>query len=304
MKELTPNYYKKFRCIADKCTHSCCVGWEIDIDENTLFYYKSLDTPMGERIRHNIDGQTPHFVLTKDERCPFLNTKGLCDIITECGEDALCDICRLHPRFSNFFDSFVETGLGLCCEEAVRIVLCETEKFSIGIPDEDCITDEERDFLSHREKIFALLQDREKSIYDRFCALAEGYGFEFDFSVDSLCEIYLSLERLDEKWTDMLEALKDFSFDCEIFKSSDFALIFEQLSCYFVFRHFADALWYEDYVERIRFVLLSCYLVGALVSKIENDNKKISNEEIFDVVRMYSSEVEYSVENMQILLTL
>ena len=37
-----PSYYKNFRCIADKCPDNCCRGWEIDIDEDTLDYYKDL----------------------------------------------------------------------------------------------------------------------------------------------------------------------------------------------------------------------------------------------------------------------
>ena len=57
-----------------------------------------------------------------------------CDIITEYGDGAICDICYLHPRFSNFYEDFTETGLGLCCEEAVRIILTEKEKFNIKIP--------------------------------------------------------------------------------------------------------------------------------------------------------------------------
>ena len=31
MKLYAPKYYNEFKCIADKCTHSCCVGWEIDM---------------------------------------------------------------------------------------------------------------------------------------------------------------------------------------------------------------------------------------------------------------------------------
>ena len=39
MKLYAPAYYKNFKCIADKCEHSCCVGWEIDIDKETLDKY-------------------------------------------------------------------------------------------------------------------------------------------------------------------------------------------------------------------------------------------------------------------------
>ena len=45
-----PSYYKNFRCIADKCPDNCCRGWEIDIDEDTLDYYKDLKGPMAEKI--------------------------------------------------------------------------------------------------------------------------------------------------------------------------------------------------------------------------------------------------------------
>lgn len=297
--ELTPNYYKKFKCIADRCRHSCCIGWEIDIDEHTLSYYNSLDTEIGTSIRQNIDGEIPHFVLTENERCPFLNKNGLCDIITECGEDALCDICRLHPRFSNFFDSFTEMGLGLCCEEAVRIVLGEKEKFTVDMPDLQSITDEEKEFLAVRCEIFSVLQDRKKSMYERFCTLSKSYSFEFDFSLSELCAVYLSLERLDESWTELLESTADYEFDRAVFENEDYALIFEQLSCYFIFRHLADALWFGDYCERIRFTLMSCYLIGAIISKTQS-----TYDEIREIVRMYSSEVEYSEDNMEKLLAI
>ena len=42
MKEVFPNYYEKFECIKGLCKHSCCIGWEIDIDEDTLLLYNSL----------------------------------------------------------------------------------------------------------------------------------------------------------------------------------------------------------------------------------------------------------------------
>ena len=32
MQIIVPDYYKEFSCIADHCRHSCCIGWEIDID--------------------------------------------------------------------------------------------------------------------------------------------------------------------------------------------------------------------------------------------------------------------------------
>ena len=42
MKLTAPKYYHNFKCIADKCSHSCCIGWEIDVDEVTIEKYTSL----------------------------------------------------------------------------------------------------------------------------------------------------------------------------------------------------------------------------------------------------------------------
>jgi hypothetical protein len=50
MKLVAPDYYEKFKCIADKCKHSCCIGWEIDIDEDTMDLYESIDGEFGEKL--------------------------------------------------------------------------------------------------------------------------------------------------------------------------------------------------------------------------------------------------------------
>ena len=49
-----PDYYKKFKCIADKCKHNCCIGWEIDIDNNTYDFYKKLTGDFAKKIIENI----------------------------------------------------------------------------------------------------------------------------------------------------------------------------------------------------------------------------------------------------------
>ena len=75
MKLVAPDYYEKFKCTAGECAHSCCIGWEIDVDYDTLDYYNSIDGEFGQRLRNNIvtEGETAHFCLAENERCPFLN---------------------------------------------------------------------------------------------------------------------------------------------------------------------------------------------------------------------------------------
>jgi len=302
MTEAVPNYYHKFQCIADRCQHNCCIGWEIDVDEDTMEFYNTLDTKLGEKIRNNIEGDVPHFILQAGDRCPFLKENGLCEIICECGETALCEICTLHPRFRNFYSSFTETGLGLCCEEAARIILSETETFLIALPQACSLTEEETVFFAERNKIFETLQDSGKSIGARFSSLAEAFGFSFSFSLDRLCELYLSLERLDEAWTEKLESIEGFSFGGEIFEEKAMQKLFEQLAVYFVFRHLIRAIWDGDFASVVKFTLGSCYLLGALLAYQKEKNGTISLADMVETVRMYSAEVEYSEENLEALM--
>ena len=111
-----PDNYKDFKCTASFCKHTCCAGWEIDIDEVSLQRFLGFPD-IAEHIR---DGS---IILDKDERCPFLRKDGLCQMITDHGEDFICDICKEHPRFYNEYEDHIEAGLGLVCEEACRIIL-------------------------------------------------------------------------------------------------------------------------------------------------------------------------------------
>ena len=78
-KLYAPRYYKNFKCIADKCEHSCCIGWEIDIDKKALLKYKKLKDGYGNIIADTISmDDTPHFKLVENERCPHLDEHGLC----------------------------------------------------------------------------------------------------------------------------------------------------------------------------------------------------------------------------------
>ena len=43
-----------FRCIADACRHTCCKGWEIDIDPNTRAKYAAMTGEIGQRLRDAI----------------------------------------------------------------------------------------------------------------------------------------------------------------------------------------------------------------------------------------------------------
>ena len=167
MKLVAPNYYKNFKCIAEKCKNNCCkAGWEIDIDDDTSKLYKSINSDFGKKLNANIDYSDPaHFLLNKEGICPFLNNENLCEIYINLGEDSMCQICKDHPRYYEWFSCVKECGIGLCCEEAARIILTNTSPFSTyetEIPTEECSLYDEQLFsylLKARTKIIEYLDN-------------------------------------------------------------------------------------------------------------------------------------------------
>lgn len=299
-----PDYYNDFSCIADKCKHSCCIGWEIDIDDASLERFYKTDGKIGEKLKENIttrDGVS-YFKLCEDERCPFLDDNNLCELILSSGEDILCDICRDHPRFRNFFDSRVEMGLGLCCEAAGEIVLGKKDKtkiIKISGDDEDVPPDEQA-FFTMRDEIFEIICDRKISIAKRVETLLD--EFELSYPKKSLAQwldLFLSLEMLDDKWAYVLSELKTFE-PYEL--PSEWDIPFEQLLIYFIYRHTADCL-YDGYTEeRILFSILGYTMVYLIFSMSAIKRGEAAMADLVEVARMYSSEIEYSQENIHRLL--
>ena len=126
---IRPDYYERFGCRAADCRHSCCRGWEIDVDAESAAYYQTLSGELGEKLRRSLtrDEEGVHFALTEDERCPFLQADSLCELICALGEDALCDICALHPRFYEDVGDLELCGLGLSCEAVCALLLGSEE---------------------------------------------------------------------------------------------------------------------------------------------------------------------------------
>ena len=125
-----PDFYPRFACKAGQCRHSCCRGWEIDVDEDSAAYYRALPGVLGEALRETLaqDAEGWHLTLDGEERCPFLRRDGLCRLICELGEEALCDICALHPRFFEEIGDWELCGLGLSCEAVTALLLEHGEK--------------------------------------------------------------------------------------------------------------------------------------------------------------------------------
>ena len=296
MKLYTPNYYKNFKCIAEKCKHNCCIGWEIDIDEDTYEYYQTIKGKFSKRFKNDIvlnDG-CAGFRLDGKGRCAFLNKNNLCDIILNLGEDALCQICSDHPRFRNFYDNTIEIGLGLCCEEAGRLILGQNEKFKLVILDEDLDDSCEDEFLKLKESIFVELQNENHSLKEKVSALLNKNNIEInkkDFN--EWVDYFILLERLDDNWTNLLHDLKATDFE-NAFLTTDFDKIFEKLLLYFIYRHLD-----EMNESKIEFAVFSVFFISQICRYHVVKYGNLQFEDIVEYARMYSSEIEYSDENVE-----
>ena len=207
-----PHYYEKFFCTADQCPDTCCAGWQIVIDENSLEKYSNVSGDFGIRLLNSINWREGIFE-QYDKRCSFLNSENLCDIYKELGAEALCDTCRLYPRHIEEFENLREFSLSLSCPVAAKMILeCqESVKFLEEQDEQEECEDDFEDFdfllfdclLEVREKLFSIVQNRKIPVEKRmFCvlrtaknlqdALDEGELFERDFISDM--ELYLQEE--------------------------------------------------------------------------------------------------------------
>ncbi|MBP8713888.1 MAG: flagellin lysine-N-methylase [Lachnospiraceae bacterium] len=180
MRKIYPDYYENFICLADKCTHCCCIGWEIDIDDETYKRYMTLDGPIGERVRNAIivSAQTRHFALDEHGRCPLLNENGLCSLCLEYGEESLCGVCHMYPRFAFRYGCTEEMSLSMSCEEAARLIITDPDPvklISSGTDTKSLEFDEDDDEFcsddieSVRLDALRILQNRKIPIEDRAC---------------------------------------------------------------------------------------------------------------------------------------
>lgn len=164
MRYIKPCYFDDFKCTADKCPDTCCAGWQIMIDEDTLEEYLRIKGPFAERIISGIEWQEECF-RQYGGRCSMLNENNLCDLVTELGEDSLCETCYRYPRHVEEFEGVREWSLSLSCPVAAELILGNETPVSFLVEEdeeEDPLEDEFEDFDF---LLFTQLEDARKVLF-------------------------------------------------------------------------------------------------------------------------------------------
>ena len=154
-----PQYYRQFQCAGAACPETCCRGWDICVDPETMKKYRTLKRG-GFDFRGGIDFLRGR-IRMKEEICPFLE-KGLCRIHRDLGETCLCRTCRSYPRHAEDYGGRREWSLSLSCPEAAALIL----KSSDGIKLQEYVLEEGREdqllscLLTARALMFSFLSER------------------------------------------------------------------------------------------------------------------------------------------------
>ncbi|MGN0620361.1 MAG: flagellin lysine-N-methylase [Porcipelethomonas sp.] len=333
-----PDYCREFTCAAEKCRDNCCcAGWEINIDEESDSFYRTIKGEFGRKLKDNITSDSPACIIPdKNGRCPFLNEKNLCEIIINLGEEHLCQICTHHPRYYSWFDGVKEGGTGLCCEESARIILSRSGKPGVW---EREIENEESDYhdselfgfmYSARERILDLLYCDDIPLGKRICMILD-YGERLQLQADcenfilpepetetetglsegnmkGILEFYMTLESLDENWKPLLEncigklgginaSKAEFAKACP--QSEQYLC---NITGYFIWRYFLNGVFGEEFLSAIKFSVVSMAVIGCLYVLRWLENGEFSLESCVETAKNYSKEIEYSEENVNAIL--
>lgn len=297
MKIVTPSFYKDFECIAGDCPDSCCQGWEVDADIDSLEYYKTLSGDIKQRIDSVLDkdefGNTI-FRLTDRKRCPFLNDSNLCDMHIAIGGEHTPFTCRTFPRFINDFGSTREMGLSFSCPVASDIMWNLEGEFDFETTlnsDPPSLNDIDAELyfylIKSRNKAYQIVKNKELPLNERIIQLLE-YAQELQNDIDSYEEkgavldfkdVFNNPEVINNEW---VEKVKAGSFD----KSAINSKSCENIAVYFLFRYFMQAVYDRDVLSKVKTAA-----VGVLIPAFFGNDSW--------TIHLWSKETEHSDVNME-----
>lgn len=180
MKYIFTDFYSDFSCVGGECPDSCCIGWDILVDEDTCKKYAALEEPLKSKICQNIeeteqDGKKLYRMrMEQDGRCPFLNRHNLCNIYIDVSPDDMCSVCRTYPRKIVSYYDVVMATVSVSCPEVARMLLHKSTSIFFGFAeDSTLVATDGADWDLYNELINGLvlvtdiMQDRKYPFWQR-----------------------------------------------------------------------------------------------------------------------------------------
>ncbi len=324
MKSYIPDFYKDFKCTADKCPDTCCKDWEIVIDELTEARYKTVSGRLGGMLKENIvtdsDGDRI-FRLTDKNECPFLDSDRLCMIQKDLGEDALCRTCFAFPKLKFDFTEFAEFALSFACPEAVRAIM-QSDNYSIPEVspvscDNNGYSNELMNFLlaarRHTADIFmsdlpyeaklrnalAFTEYVQELIYNEAADISLLCDVEFTLPESShrdkefVFDLFSSLDIMDKSFSDDIQK----SRSCTVNKNDLLGQEFSKLSLYYLHRYYLNAVVSEDVISCVKSIYCAYIIISSLAAYYRAEYDFHRRVLIYE---KYSREIEHSSENAEI----
>lgn len=300
MKTIVPDFYLQFACKADKCQHTCCAGWQIDIDAVTYAKYQQLPGKLGADLRRDTykDEQGAHFRMREDGRCPFLREDGFCRVIREAGEDYLGNICAMHPRFFGYYNGFELAGTGLSCEKTCELLLQSNDELKFLLLDDLPAKDKKLTFNGKedaikRMNIAELLDCLDLSVAAEEVHYAPQLTHEdASFVLDAMKQTY----PIDEQWTKLLQRIEGQlpHLPATITVAAEDLPLYKRIFAYVLYRQLDNVETYglPDVLSfaycNADFIALSAIVTGDLAESL----------------RYWSEQIEYDTENVALLYAL
>ena len=297
MKIVKPEYYKNFKCIAGACPDSCCQGWEVDADSESLEYYSKLsgDLEIKQRIDRVLSkdefGNTV-FTLAPKKRCPFLNDENLCDMHIAIGQEHTPYTCRTFPRFIYDYGSTREIGLSFSCPVAADMIyaLDSHLKFDEEVNDELPTINDIDAMLFYklnaaRREVMAILQSDSFTVSEKLIKILD-YGYELQNEIDSYTctsenldffDVFNNPELINREWEEKIKNGQIRQIENSVFN--------ENTAVYFIYKYFLQAVYDRDILSKIKMAV-----VGVLINTYFGGDAW--------TIHLWSKETEHSQYNM------
>ena len=297
MKIVKPTFYKDFKCIAGDCPDSCCQGWEVDADADSLEYYNTLDSTLEikqriDRVLSKDEFDNNIFTLAPKKRCPFLNDENLCDMHIAIGGEHTPYTCRTFPRFIYDFGGTREIGVSFSCPVASDMMYAlDSFDFEQDITDElpslnDIDATLYYTLYKAREQAYSIVKDRSVPINERLKNLLS-FTLELQAKINdysdgssddvSFIDVFNNPELINPQWTQRVN-------NADIKPVSN-SVANENIAMYFIYKYFLQAVYDEDVLSKAKMAV-----VGVLVNTYFGEDSW--------GIHLWSKETEHSQYNM------